>query len=255
MLTLNNDEIERIKSGKHYVTINSKNYYVKKINNNDGIELVTERLAKLVNINSVHYERVVIDDEVYYLSEDLNKDGKYLSAKYVVMHKTSMIDMFDVLNKYYDNENILYLIDEIIKIFIFDILILNYDRHLNNWGFTFKKGKLDKVYILDNEYAFYKLDKVKLTAKNTSGFDFNRSEEVLDKNLEELDYIISTSDLYYYDLFKSMYRILTPEVVEDVFECVELEYGISIHHKDILLNNYVENYNKIGELFKVRTLK
>lgn len=256
MIILNNNELERIKSGKHYVTINDKNFYVKKVKDiNDGVELVMEHLAKLVNINSVHYERLVIDDEVYYLSEDLNNSGNYLSAKYVLMYKNNISDMFDVLNKNYDSENILYLIDEIIKIFIFDILTINYDRHLNNWGFTFKNGKIDKVHILDNEFAFYKLDKVKLAFKDTPSTLFNRSIDILDRNIEELEYFLNTSDTYYQELFKSMYRTLNPEVIKETFESVEQKYGINIDSKNILLNNYIENYDKIGELLKGRSLK
>ena len=247
--------LKEIDVSKPTTIINGERYYLKKADKyTDGIELVVEILASLVDIKHVYYYRVLIDNKVYYLCKDLNRFSEFIPAEVMCGYKDNLDDIFDILNENYPDE-VISLIDEIVKIFMFDILTLNSDRHMRNWGFVKNDQSKHDVYIFDNESCFYKLRPVRLKFKEDNENTFNKSIEVLDRNIEMLDYLLQNSDEYYQEMFKKMYNILTPELVENVFNFVIFNYKVNIASKETLMNNYIENYQKIEELLKGRTLK
>ena len=149
---------------------------------------------------------------------------------------------------------------EIIKIYLFDILILNADRVNSNWGFIVNDDKIENVYIFDNELSFNYESPVMLTAKGNNNFKYtmldnwNTLFKSTQENIKELEFFLSNHGEYM-DTFLSMYEKLTPQVVRDVYESIIKEVG---NHK--VLNNtnfllvYTKSYRAIGKLLKIRGL-
>ena len=234
MLELSKEIKEKIACPSNLtIDINGTKYYIKKAKDEvDGIELVIEELAKLVNIKCAHYERVKVDNNIYYLSEDLGKDKPF---------SNKLNDIFNALEATYPNQ-IVFLIDEIVKIFIFDSLIINYDRSYYNWGFNYDKNGISDVVIYDNEFSFTSLSKGEM----------HFTDEHLN-NIYELVEFLKASP-HFIEMFNEMYNILKPEVIFETFNKIQRENNIIFEKKEIFVRNYLKNYILIGEQMRGKTL-
>lgn len=246
------DNLDKINFKKPSTKIDGKRYFIKEINDyTDGIELVVERLANLVGINCAHYDRVINNGHRYYLTEEIKN---YMSAETFTMYKENLNDILDYINSNYPNKSAV-IIDQIIKIFLFDIIILNGDRNSHNWGFSTRDDDVD-VYILDNSCAFYGEEKVKLGLKEASyEIKIGLNDPVISQNVEELIYLLDTSSELYSDMFIDMLGVLTPENLKSTFDEVEEKYQLKIVHKDKLIEKYTNNYEIICNLFHLHTLR
>ena len=256
MIKLNEEQekyIDEYNNGS--IIIGGKKYYFKLIPSMSyGLEIVAEHLANLAGIKCAHYEVVTINDLNYYLSLDLGQDKNYASAYELGFFDNSLYNIWNELElRYPDNKE--YIMQEIVKIFMFDILLLNDDRNYGNYGFIIDGNKLKDVYILDNE-SILQSGEVVLSSKLEYGDKLNSETNVkiperLEESINELDYFLQTSSSEYYDIFKGMYDKLTPDVVKNELDNV----GINYQSKIDLINIYKENYALIGELLQKRGLK
>ena len=245
------NDLEEPDLSKPSTIINGVRYYTKKVNKyNEGVELVVEKLANLVGINCAHYGIIEKDGEKYYLSEEIKG---FVNSEIFSAYKHSIEDILDYINKTYPDQAVK-ITDEIIRIFLFDILLLNGDRNSHNWGFANVDGNIE-VWILDNELAFYGYEKAKLTfSENGYIIMLGINNKVISQNITELLYLIDTSSEIYTDMLINMLDILTPSAVSDIFKEVETSYYINISNKEKLLNNYITNYNIINDLVRGRIL-
>ena len=146
---------------------------------------------------------------------------------------------------------------EVVKMYLFDLLLLAPDRHSCNWGL-----KNSNLYILDNENSFCSTSCSPISSKYDM-FDklnsyFNPSfyiNTIIKNNLEELEYFLATSSQEFIELFYEMYDKLNPNVLKSIFNNVELEYNIDIAFKDSNLDLYIDYYTLIDELIHARGLK
>ena len=246
------NELDEPDLHKPTMIIDGKRYYVKEINEyNEGVELVVEQLAKLVGINCAHYGIIEKHGKNYYLSEEI--DG-FINSEMFTEYSKNIKSILDYISSNYPEQAAI-IIDQIIKLFLFDILILNGDRNSHNWGFTSENGKI-KVWILDNEYAFYGHEKVKLSFdEDRYNLNVGIDNKVISQNIKELLYLLDTSDEIYTDMFLEMLDILNPNSIISIFKEVEDNYNIKIHKKDKLISNYILNYNIISNLFHLSRLK
>ena len=256
MIKLNEEQkkyIDEYSNGE--ININGIKYYFKLIPSlSKGIELVVENLAKLVDIKSAHYEMVTINGLSYYLCEDVAGKDEFFTAYDLGFFEYGLYDIWHELELRYPDKSE-FLMQEIVKIYIFDILLLNNDRNYGNYGFKFVNGKIEDVYIYDNGDVFSN-DQETLTSKFEFGDQLNSKvnldfKEGLKENIEDLDYFLQTSSSEYYDLFKRMYDKLTPEVIKGELDKIEINYQSKID----MLNIYKENYALIKELLHKRGLK
>lgn len=234
-----------------FVILNGKKYYVKEAPTNyETTELIAQDLAKLLDIKCAKYESVNIDGTFYYLSEDLNEQGKLIPIDVFMPNKLSLIDCWISLEKNFLNaDKLMY---DIVKIYLFDILFLNSDRHFGNIGLLQTKENVE-VVMLDNEFAFDTLE-VTLTAKYSRGeesfsFDkekYRKCERYLKNNLEELAYFLDVSSQEFINLFIDMYNKCPVSVVEEI-----LKMHDKLHVK-IFIDLYRKNYELIGTLIKSR---
>lgn len=237
------------------IIIDNKKYYFKLISSMSiGIEVAVENLAKLVDIKCAHYEVVEINGLNYYLSLDIAENKEFYDAYELGFVSNSLYDIWNELEiRYPDKAN--YIMQEIVKIYIFDILILNEDRNYGNYGFTINNGNIEDVYILDNEFTFQS-GQVVLSSKLEFKDSLNKKNNInipeeLEDSINELDYFLQTSSHEYYDLFINMYTILTPSIIEQELNKIDLDY----QSKNDMINIYKQNYNLIGELIHKRGLK
>lgn len=235
------------------ITISDKKYFFKLIPDEAiGMEEAVEELAKLVGIKCAHYELININGYSFYLSEDIAGKDEFYPAYELGFFDNSLYEIWHELELRYPN-NKEYILNEIIKIYIFDIILLNNDRNYGNYGFKMKDDKIEDVYIIDNELAFTN-GEVVLSSKIDINDELNSKVDIkipydLDSSINELDYFLQTSSSEYYDMFKKMYDILEPDVVLKTL----LKYNV----KDIRfkMNIYKDNYRLIGELLNKRGLK
>ena len=129
---------------------------------------------------------------------------------------------------------------------MFDSLILNPDRHYDNWGFMIGDKGFEDLVILDNEYAFIPRARREMKFSDSS---FSHDDDLFEFLNTSSDYNPELS-VYYMELFSSMYDILTPEVVSEAFNAVEEENNMTIVLKDIFVKNYTKNYQTIGDRLK-----
>jgi len=275
--SLEDEHLYRLKHRVRILYKNNKKYYLKPVRNN--LEPVLERLAKLALINCVHYERINLDGLDYYISEDIAGEDEFLTAfniefpnedirsnKSLKLIKNSMLeknlyDIWTFLEQKYPDK-IQFLMKEIVKIYLFDIITINGDRSLGNWGILFKNGEPDSVYILDNECSFNyemeslissKFDKSD-TLKNRINFDFV-DNPAIEGNIEDLEYFLATTSQEFKDILIDMFAKLNPEVVKQILEEEELKIGNGFKYEKEYLEDYTKNYELIRRLIYTRGLK
>ena len=239
------------------IIIDNKKYYFKLIPSMSiGIEVAVENLAKLVDIKCAHYEVVEINGLNYYLCEDISGKDKFYTAYELGFYDYSLQNIWSEFELRYP-EKYEYLKEQMIKIYIFDILLLNNDRNYGNFGFKFINSKIEDVYIFDNGDVFSD-DQEALTSKPK--FDSNLKNipiellkivpEGFKESLDDLAYFLENNNEYY-DLFINMYTILTPSIIEQELNKIDLDY----QSKNDMINIYKQNYDLIGELIHKRGLK
>ncbi len=238
----NNDKEEMLKKEKGYLLKNNKKYYYKlALPSLEGMELVIEDLAKLVDIKCANYEMLKIDDMYFYISLDVGYPNQFITASSLGIKSTNLYDIWDYLEKIsFNNSKELML--KIIKIYLFDILIVNPDRRYINWGFIINNNKILDVCILDNELSF--------TFNNlyisTNGKDYKIKEIPKEyiKGINDLFDFLYTSSNDFIELFKEMYNVINPKVVKEILQKHILDENDQLD----MFRVFEENYTLITNL-------
>lgn len=83
-----------------FVFLNGKRYYFK-IVEDEGHELVGDKLANICGINTTSDKIVLVNNEYYYLSYDLNNDGVYKDAENMGITSLNLYDIWIMLEQTY----------------------------------------------------------------------------------------------------------------------------------------------------------
>lgn len=261
-MKLTNDDINKITSHVDgFVTINDKEYYVKGAID-EGLQLIANDIAKYLGINCVTDHFIKTKDDAYYLSLSLNNFGTFKSGKELEFSSNSLYDIWIFLEKKYPKYSI-HLVNELVKVFLYDVFLLNGDRNLGNIGILESNDDVS-LYILDNEFIFSTFDVDLLPKlyyderlKKYVFKDYLRKDIPLsiERNIESLEYFIATSSNEYGLLVRDFYLKLTPEYITSVFKRFENE-GIVINEaeKKYYFVLYKMSYDLIGNLLKERGL-
>lgn len=261
MLELSRDQKEAITRFKSGIIIsnNQKYYYKPSPKHLDGLELVVEDLASLVDIKCAHYERIVVDNTPYVVSTDIAGDKTFKTAAQLLSNyfkdnnvTGSLYVIWHFLEEKYP-QDIKYIMNELLKIYIFDIIILGSDRSFGNWGLLFDSGRVTDVYILDNEYSFDNEISVVLDARLDIIND--KTLDAISQNMKNLEYFFNTSSSEFMNIFYNMYNTLNPDTVKSCFENVEDDIGDNFRFNRELFYNYLQNYDAIGKLLNKRGLR
>lgn len=235
------DELEKIilscKGFRGFLEYKNQRLFFKEASH-DGIEMVVEKICKLVDINCANYVEVNYDGKKYYISKDIGNfhSGHDLGLNYYTNNIDDILEEFHRKYKEYDIDIVRMFL---YRVYFLDILITNIDRTNGNWGIK-TKGNFS-CYILDNEAAFWKpIDNIKernfLTSLREEGTSYDDLENFLSIHPE------------FSHIFLSMYSELSPIKIAEIFREVELESGISIEDKEEKINMYIDNYDKIGKV-------
>lgn len=215
-------------------------YFVKKVSLIQGVnEIIGERLAKIIGLKCAHYELFTIGDNYYSLSKNLNNEGRFKLASVYNIKTNSLYDIWHTLENYVNNFP--EVMNDIVKMYIFDLLFMLCDRRTDNWGLL-TKDNITSLVIFDNEYLFRANNPHMITSKYEWNNNLSRENEIKS--------FLAQSSNEYVELFKKIYEIVPPEKLKEIISKVEEEYNIVLEEKIKILECYINNYELIGEILK-----
>lgn len=250
---------ELLSKEHNYVDIDGVQYFCK-VAKNDCNEILAYRLASLVGINCPLYHIVRVNKDLYYLSYSFNNLGNFKRGKDLIgidYFSNTIYNLWYVVEKEYPKE-CKDLIFDLVKVFIFDIFMLNGDRHAGNYAIVEENGK-PNIYIFDNESIFESIFRVELSPKYSKRDFLGNGTRIINdpsatigmkQNMEFLEYFLITSSKLFCDLVIDFYNKLTPDVVYNVILEIEKFTGITNYDKDYNMKLYKKNYELIGDLLK-----
>ena len=225
---------------KGNIHINNINYYYKR--NDAYVELLMEKILDLFNLHHVHYKPINIENKDYYLSEDLNNNGQFVTALDSGIESSNLYTILDNTKNIHPNNNSL--IIDIIKMYFIDLLTLNIDRNNDNWGF-YTKDNITNIYLLDNDLCFIHYNSLMTT------LDDNTSRD----SILEIENIYKTFPEEYISLFNKMYDTLTIEMLNKIIKMVEIDINKELPHKNNYLTRYEFLRSKIEEIKNIQIYK
>lgn len=252
MIILTEENKKYIKESelKGNIKIDGVEYFYKVYN--DGMkysEIIAEKLMHLLGIKCAHYDTSIIDDELYYFSKSLGTDGLFLCANCMPLYGNTLYELWINIEKYYGDAKVA--MEDIIKIYLFDILFMNSDRDSRNYGILHNNDGSIAIYAFDNETIFDIDNRVSLTARYDNSEKLKK-HNTCENNLEELELFLNVSTIEMQELLERMLKIVTPETVINVLNDVEKEVNDSIDEKDMYINMYKKNYEAIKALLESR---
>ena len=242
-----------------FIKIKGKEYYCKNAMD-PGDQLFANAIAEKLGIICAKDYIIEVDGDYYYLSYSFNNLGNFKRGKDLIgidYFSNTIYNLWYVVEKEYPKE-CKDLIFDLVKVFIFDIFMLNGDRHAGNYAIVEENGK-PNIYIFDNESIFESIFRVELSPKYSKRDFLGNGTRIINdpsatigmkQNMELLEYFLITSSKLFCDLVIDFYNKLTPDVVYNVILEVEKFTGITNYDEDYNMKLYKKNYELIGDLLK-----
>lgn len=292
-LTENDKDIIRHLGYPKIVNLSSGSYLIKKDFQNTSVnEIIGQKIADIMGLVCPRYYIVEVDNESYLLSEDLNQYGKFMPAlefseKYKdafesypinklyqdeswydedakkILHGNSLYDIWSFFENNYSPDISKRLMNDILKIYIFDILFLNYDRDPRNWGILTEKNQAH-IVILDNEMIFSKKDTLEKDEENNDLEEEEKNDgsylaetvalninfmETHPKIYDDFRYFLKESSLEFITLFKYYFDLITPEFLNGLIEQIERKYNIKTSNKEEMLEIYKKHRLSLMQVY------
>lgn len=295
-LTEKDKEIIRRLGYPKIVNLSSGSYLIKADYANKGVnELIGKKLADIMGLICPRYFLVEVENERYLLSEDLNQYGSFITGLELsennedgfisysmnsfyrdetwydkdaehILHGNSLYDIWVYFEKNYPFKIQKQLIDEILKVYMFDILFLNYDRDSRNWGILRQKDQVN-VVILDNEMIFSKKRKESINylykSENKDSFDINNEDSILAETValtsdfsethpsvyEDFRNFFKESSSEFTDLIKYYIDLITPEFLRQIIKQIERNESIIIETKEEIIETYKTHRVSLIEIY------
>ena len=236
---LNYELLKRIDRDHFIINYDNDIYYLKYNNiNNIYNGLLAQELASDYNIDITDTDIFVLDNFYGTMSKSIiGEFEKFIPMSNLVSSENNNLE--DIWNKlsseYSDKLLVAKLMDEIINMFIFDILIGNIDRHNDNYGFICKDKNISLAPLFDNENMLSS-DSINecYYALGVNSFDYNN----FDSNI--LYKFLVYSDKIYLDKLKSKLWIIQQENMIKVISRIENKIGC-IH--PIIKKNILQKMN------------
>ena len=226
-------------------------------------EVISYKLAKEIGLLCPFYKIAVIDQRVYVISEDLNNYGffqTFADLEMPVNIGMSLYEIWDYLENYFKNSSLIKdlpaILEDAIKVYIFDIILGNWDRFNYNWGLVFKKNKV-RLAIFDNELIMsYSLPAVSSSFSGTIWEKDKKMTRNKKQTLkEEIKQFLNESSSEFVKMFNEILERFSPEHFKTVLNKIENEetvttYSGDIHFKILKKNEYIEKYQNNYVLIK-----
>ena len=279
------------------IVYNNKAYYVRTNKIKEVLyEKLASNLAKKVGINCPECEVLVTKNNLYALIEDINNYGSFKEMKKLINKDDKTYGEDETLSNlwyFLEQNNLEYLMEEILKIYMFDILLMNFDRHSSNFGILADMNNNSKAYIFDNEYILNPELAPKITAVSTfenddQRYNFNLSSNnknfLIDFSLKKLtsnkieemmseeeyerelfeeylkdvktDFVefMEVSTSEHINLIKEIYDKITPKIIEEEIANIENVYGIKLKSRSVLKQQQ-RLYKLIGHILENTIIK
>ena len=276
-MTFNLDkmDIKIIKEDIHGLVYiyNNKKYFYKKCNNMKICynELIAEKIANQMNIPCCHYifsekdgfigvsSEMIINENymsmkdflnsVYGTIYKINPNGqKQIDTEYET--KNTLESIWHAIELKYKNksqEKVFKVMDSIVKIFMFDILIGNSDRHTDNLGLIVTDDNVEVAKIYDNEemlseYALY-----------DGEYSIHVENEDINDNVNSIDKFLKISSTSYTKELIKYLKIISKDNIELMFKELEkdgvyVDRNIKTHIlkefelNTLILRKHISNY-------------
>ena len=124
-------------------------------------EMLAEFLAKDYGVNVTYNDIFTFDGNYGMMSKEIkNNNDLYIPMTDIIEdYQNNLEDIWYVLCKKYNDQNIVrQLMDKIVNLFIFDALLSNSDRHVENYGLIKNDKKISLAPIFDNECILSSLE-------------------------------------------------------------------------------------------------
>lgn len=240
-----------------FIKIKGKEYYCKNAMD-PGDQLFANAIAEKLGIICAKDYIIEVDGDYYYLSYSFNNDGIFKDGNRLGIKSNGLYDIWMFFEKNYpkDSEKLTY---QLIRVYLFDIFMMNCDRNLGNLGILIRDGVAD-LCILDNEYVFSDFGAILLpklffddrlkSYKCADSLD-NRLPICVLKNIESLEYFLATSAQEFYDIVLEFYNTLTPDFI--LLEMKKLnKMGFTLENQEHSLILYKKYHELIGNLLLER---
>lgn len=184
LISPNNTTDGRLK--KTWIIENGKRYLLKGGYKNEVMQPFNEVLATMIcerlGFKHIPYTIDVIKDKIVSKCECfINKDTELVSAYQILHNNCNKDEAYETYIKILENNGIDKAREEIENMFILDFIMLNEDRHLNNFGIIRNVENLNWI-------------------ETAPIFDTGQSLNILDYNDEEL--VINGDGRFFYDMDK-----------------------------------------------------
>lgn len=225
-------------------------------------EVLGYYIAKDIGLMCPKYKIVMPDnkdEEVFVISEDLNNYGKFISAFDLGLLREqnaslSSIEKFlekNFLNNPVYGSKIPEVFNNIIKMYIFDILLCNWDRRSNNWGLIFTKDNM-QLAIFDNENLLDR-DFNHTISSQDNGVEWLKNikramtdDERKERLISDLTNFFESFNNEYILLFENIFNLITPEYFKKLLDQIEREEVIITKNGKVPLEIFdKEDYVKI----------
>ena len=207
-------------------------------------ELFVEEICKKLGIKSVSYDLAVIGDIKGVVSKNFKKkDAKYVLGqnileeyltkhygevefkdKYFILRHNTLETIWYAFEERYKNKDVVAeLMDQIIKMFIVDIITGQRDRHFNNWMIV----EEDDIYlqpIFDNSRIYTNDPYIAKTAL----FALEKDRLYSPFWEESITDFLNVSSSEFIEQLKFALNILDTREIEDIFEKIKNKTGVEV---------------------------
>ena len=220
------------------MNISGLNYFVKP--DDEFKEIIGYHFAKMLDLDCVKYQSIKVNHKNYVVSKDLKEQSKFMLAHFFSFNGMELNEILDALRSFpFFNEN---LEKDVMKMYLYDILFMNDDRHDRNWGLKFLKEA--RLVLLDNGNIFRIYGRPYIRYDQSFYFD------------EDNHTAWAQDFLAFYESLSDENQEMITELtlkangnrVKAIFSMIEHQYKTSINPK--FLKIYEDHYEQIKNIIR-----
>ena len=248
---------------------NGKKYYFKRIYKKEAYynDIIAEKIAKRLGIPCCHHFLSTYNGNIGISSEMFDTTNyipmtNFLGRVYPKEDQYRMNnfeDIWNALETKFDFETTERLMDELVNIFIFDILIGNPDRHPDNYGLIIEDNNVRWNPLFDNEFLLslitIDMGETSLLVSPEDYRSWNEYVSYLNKEDIHIKFF-SVSDDMYKERLRKMMEVISEESINEIFDEMKKEGTIIPDSvKEFLLKRFELNRKRIQErIFKNKVM-
>ena len=242
-----------------FIDDNNEIYFFKYLTiGNPYGELIAEEVLKDLNLPHAEYDLAIYNGEKGVLTKNFRKkDKEYISGEELLLDYIEVLgyNPEEVELEYFNNLQTIWnaleyryrnspnkekivekLMNQLVNLFIFDIMIENFDRYCRNYLIEEGKDDINLAPIFDNE---------------TIGCDYNSVSLTVDEDshtsswIEELKKFIYVSDSKSKDIILEKLKVISGENIDNILYRIERKTGYPV--PDGIVGEYIKEFLKQKE--------